>query len=241
MQIPQTVENLLAATAALQENYTPYKECYGRRHVLPKEKQEKFEEIFDSMEESVGISEDLAEKCEEAEKIMGEILMKSYEQADITLEDLSSLRKLGRGIHLQGMLRHSQSYDIPIRTGDTVTSLNLTLIHGSEESGKIQISMEDGTSGNISMDFKLAGGQVKGLILCDQRQGFEALQGQKEALENALESAGYQIKNISYGMDFKERNELLNEQVPGREAGTAQLYQIAKILVRSVAAVVRNY
>lgn len=239
LQIPQTVENLLAATAALQENYTPYKECYGRKNVLPKEKQEKFEEIVDSIEEAIGNPEDLTGKCEEAEKIMGEILTKSYEQADITLEDLSSLRKLGQGIHLQGMLRHSQSYDIPIRTGDTVTSLNLTLIHGSEESGKIQISMEDGASGNISMDFKLAGSRVKGLVLCDQRQGFEALQGQKEALEKALEAAGYQIKNISYGMDFKERNELLNEQVPGKEAGTAQLYQIAKILVRSVAAVVR--
>ena len=239
LQIPQTVENLLAAAEVLQENYTPYKECFERRNVLPKERQKEFEEIVDSMEEFVGDREDLAGQCEKAEKIMGEILTKSYEKADINLEDLSKLRKLGQGIHLQGALWRSQSYDIPIQTGDTVTSLNLTLIHGSEESGKIQISMEDERFGNISMDFKVAGGQIKGLVLCDQRQGFEALLRQKDTLEASLESAGYQIKNISYGMDFKERNELLNEKVQNQETDTAQLYQIAKVLVRSVATVVK--
>ena len=120
-----------------------------------------------------------------------------------------------------------------------MTSLNLTLIHGSEESGKIQVSMEDERFGSISMDFKVTGSRIKGLVLCDQRQGFEALQGQKDTLEASLENAGYQIKNISYGMDFKERNELLNEKVQNQEADTAQLYQVAKVLVRSVAAVVK--
>lgn len=239
LQIPQTVDNLLAAAEVLLQNYTPYKECFERRNVLPRERQKEFEEIVDSMEESVGDMENLEGQCEKAEKIMEEILTKSYEKADINLEDLSKLRKLGQGIHLQGALWRSRSYDIPIQTGDTVTSLNLTLIHGSEESGKIQISMEDEKFGSISMDFKVTGNQVKGLVLCDQRQGFEALQGQKVFLEASLESAGYQIKNISYGMDFKERNELLSEKVQNQEADTAQLYQIAKVLVRSVAAVVK--
>lgn len=239
LQIPQTVENLLAATEVLQENYIPYKECFERRKVLPEKQQKEFEEIMDSMEESVGEMEELTAQCEKAEKIMGEILTKSYENADINLEDLGKLRKLGQGIHLQGALWRSQSYDIPIQTGDTVTSLNLTLIHGSEESGKIQVSMEDERFGSISMDFKVTGSRIKGLVLCDQRQGFEALQGQKDTLEASLENAGYKIKNISYGMDFKERNELLNEKVQNQEADTAQLYQVAKVLVRSVAAVVK--
>lgn len=239
LQIPQTVENLLAATEVLQENYIPYKECFERRKVLTKEQQKEFEEIMNSMEESVGEKEELTAQCEKAEKMMGEILMKSYENADINLEDLSKLRKLGQGIRLQGALWRSQSYDIPIQTGDTVTSLNLTLIHGSEESGKIQVSMEDERFGSISMDFKVTGSRIKGLVLCDQRQGFEALQGQKDTLEASLENAGYQIKNISYGMDFKERNELLNEKVQNQETDTTQLYQVAKVLVRFVAAVVK--
>lgn len=240
LMVSPTIENLLAAASLIKEDFSPYKESYGRKNVLSKERREEFDEVVDSIEESIDKQEDLTEKCAKAEKIMSEILTKSYEQADISFEDLSRLQKLSRGIHLEGALRRSQSYDIPIRTGDTITSLNLTLVHGSEESGKIQISMEDETFGHISMDVRVKENQLKGLVLCDQRQGFEALKAQRKAMEADLEYAGYQIKNISYGMDFKERNELLQEQVQNSGQNTAQLYRIAKILVRSVAAVVRT-
>lgn len=240
LQIENTVANIMAASAMLEENYMPYKEGYSRRGVLSKERQKELEEALDAVEDSVGEEEALNTQCEKAEKIMNEILTKSYEQADISFEDLSKLRKLGQGIRLEGMLRQSKSYDIPIRTGDSITSLNLTIIHGSEESGKIQISMEDERFGNISVDMKVSGGQIKGLVLCDQRQGFEALKMQGMTLEAELTNAGYSVKNISYGMDFKSRNELLNENVKNQETDTSQLYQISKILVRSITAVIRE-
>lgn len=238
--IKNTVENIIAAGAILEEGYKPCKEAYGRRKVLPQERQEELEEAFAEIEEAVGEEEELNARCEEAEKFMEEILTKSYEQADISFEDLSKLRKLGQGIHLEGMLRQSRSYDIPIVAGDGITSLNLTIIHGSEESGKIQISMEDERFGNIAVDVKVSGQKIKGLVLCNQRQGFEALQEQGSALEQDLANAGYSVKNISYGMDFKSRNELLNAGTHRQEADTSQLYQISKILVRSVTAVIRK-
>lgn len=235
LQIPQTVENLMAVQSMLGEKLSVPKECYERKNVLPKERQQEAEEAFDGLEALDGEEEDLQAYCEKSEKIMEEILTKSYQQADINIEDLTKLRKLSRGIHLEGAMRRSHSYDIPIRTGDSVTSLNLTLIHGSKESGKIQVSMEDETFGTVSMDFKVSDHQIKGLVLCDRRSGFETLQSQKDALSSELEHAGYQIKNISYGMDFKERNELLNEAVQEPQADTGELYRIAKVLVRSVA------
>lgn len=240
LQVENTIGNILAAEAVLEEGYVPFKDAYDRRKVLSKERQDELEEAVDSIVDSIDEEEALVSQCEKAEKIMEEILTKSYEQADISFEDLSKLRILGQGIHLEGALRQSRSYDIPIRTGDSITSLNLTLIHGSEESGRIQISMEDETFGNISLDIKVSGGQVKGLVLCDRRQGFDALQEKDEALTADLEYAGYQVKNISYGMDFKSRNELLNETVENQKADTGELYQIAKILVRSVTAVIRE-
>ena len=87
---------------------------------------------------------------------------------------------------------------------------------------------------------KVSGQKIKGLVLCNQRQGFEALQEQGSALEQDLANAGYSVKNISYGMDFKSRNELLNAGTHRQEADTSQLYQISKILVRSVTAVIRK-
>lgn len=238
--IENTVENIIAADAMIDEGYKPYKEGYGRRKVLAQERQKEFEETLGAIEDSVGEEQELNARCEQAEKFLEEILTKSYEQADISFEDLGKLRKLGQGIHLEGMLRQSRSYDIPILAGDGITSLNLTIIHGADESGKIQISMEDEKFGNISIDLKVSGGNIKGLVLCDQRQGFETLQAQGSTLEKDLTTAGYSVKNISYGMDFKSRNELLSGGTNQQEADTSQLYQISKILVRSVTAAIRE-
>ncbi len=236
--IPDTMGNIMAMQTVLEGQQNVYGETYKRRNVLPQEERQELEDVVDSIEDALGEEAVLQEKCERSEKIMQDILTKSYEQADISFEDLQTLRQLGRGIRLQGAMRQSRSYDIPIRTGDTITSLNLTIIHGADESGRIQVSMEDGNYGNISLDFKLSDGKVKGFVLCDERSGYEALKAGEDALRENMENAGFQVRNISFGMDFKSRNELLNSQIETQEADTAHLYQISKMLVRYVRSVV---
>lgn len=238
--ISDTVGNIIAMQTVLEGQQSVYGEAYKRRDVLPRKERQELEDVVDSMEDALGEEAALREKCEQSEKIMQDILTKSYEQADISFEDLQTLRQLGRGIRLQGAMRQSRSYDIPIRTGDTITSLNLTIIHGADESGRIQVSMEDGDCGNISLDFKLSGGAVKGFVLCDERRGFEALKDGEEILKENIEHAGFQVRNISFGMDFKSRNELLNSQIETQEADTAHLYQISKMLVRYVRSAIEN-
>ena len=240
MQADKTIGNILTAGMMIKEGFSPYKEFYSGRKKFAQNDREKADEVIDSFEENMEDEAALNEQCAKSEKIMEEILTKTAKQADISFEDFRSLTQLQRGIRLQGVFRSSHSYDIPIRTGDSVTALNLTIIRGADESGKIQVSMEDENFGNISVDVKVSKASIKGLVLCDQRQGFEALQEQKELLENSLEDAGYQVKNISYGMDFKSRNELLSETERSGMADTEQLYQIAKIIVRSVTAVIQE-
>lgn len=238
--IPDTVGNIMAMQTVLEGQQSVYGEAYRRRNVLSQEERQELEDVVDSMDDALGEEAALQEKCQQSEKIMQHILTKSYEQADISFEDLQTLRQLGRGIRLQGAMRQSRSYDIPIRTGDTITSLNLTIIHGADESGRIQVSMEDGDCGKISLDFRSSGGKVKGFVLCDERDGFEALKDGEGILRGNIENAGFQVSNISFGMDFKSRNELLNSQIETQEADTAHLYQISKILVRYVRSAIEN-
>ena len=240
MQAESTVGNILIAKMMLEEGYSVYQEFYDSRKKLTKEEREELEETVDSFDESMEDEEALNAQCAKSEKIMEKLLTKSSERADISFEEFRKFQQIKRGIRLEGVFRSSHSYDIPIRTGDGITSLNLTIVRGADESGRIQVSMEDEEFGNIAMDFKASNESVKGLVLCDRRQGFDALQAQQEALAANLEYAGFQVKNISYGMDFKSRNELLTEAVQAQEAETGRLYQIAKILVRSAAAVIQR-
>lgn len=234
LNVSDTLEHVIAAKNIIEGGYVTYKEAYNRKWVLEKEEQEELDEVIEDIGDSIDDEGLLDAQCKKAEKIMEDVLAKSYEQADITIEDLNNLKQLSRGMHFTSAIRQSKSYDIPIKTGDSVTSLNLTIIRGADESGKIQISMEDEEFGDVSMEFKVSGSDVKGLVLCNQRQGYESLQDQKDTLTQNLVQAGYQVKNISYGMDFKSRNEMLSEKVSKEQADTQSLYQVSKLLVRSV-------
>ncbi|MCD7824527.1 MAG: DUF6240 domain-containing protein [Clostridiaceae bacterium] len=240
LQIEDTVENVITAKALLQGGSVPYRDFFDRKKEFAKKQSEELEELVDSFDGDIETEDALNSRCERAEKFISDVLTKSQETADINFEDLKAMQMLGQGFRLQGLLRQSRSYEIPIRTGDSITSLNLTLIHGEEETGKVQISMDDGKCGRISMDFKVADSSVKGLVLCDQRYGFEALQEQAERFKTNLENAGYQVKNISYGMDFKSRNDMLNKEASQGESGTDTLYRFAKIAVRWAADVIRE-
>lgn len=233
--MPETVGNLIAAKEALNGETDIYKEVYVRRKHLDKRQEEEFEKVIDELPEAVDSPEILEESCLKAEKIMQEILTKSHDSADITFKDLQQIRQLGRGLRLQAAFRESKSYDIPIRTGDTITSLNLTIVRGTDESGRIQISMEDESFGRLSLDFKVGkGAALKGLVLCSERKGFDTFMVAKEDLAQEIGQAGFVVKNISYGMDFKSRNERLGELEQETEVETKELYRLAKVLVRQI-------
>lgn len=239
-ELPDTLENIRAAEFMLEEGGSPMKELFGRRRVLTDEAQEELDTILEELPEAIESPEILQKKCEQAERFMAEILTKSSETADITSEDLKHLKLLGQSLRLQQTLTRKQSYEIPIRTGDTVTTLNLTILHGAEETGKVQIGMEEETFGRVSGEVQLQGEQIKGLILCDDRAGFDALKERGEALTERLESVGYSVKNISYGMDYRARSEMTGSVTGEKQADTAKLYQVAKILVRHVSDTVKQ-
>lgn len=241
LSVPETIGNLMAANEVLAGDVNVFKEVYDRRKILPKEREKELDDTIDAFLEAAGSEETMEKNCEQAEKIMQEVLTESYESADINFEELQHLQQIGRGLKLQVAFRKSRSYEIPIRTGDTITSLNLTIIRGADETGKVQISMEDETFGSISLDFKVTGeGSVKGLVLCSERQGFEALRSQQETWEEGIQDAGFSVKNISYGMDFKSRNELLDESSEATGTDTAKLYQLSKVLVRQITNALRK-
>lgn len=238
LQIEPTIENVMAAKHMLEGSVQPYKQFYNRKKGSER-KDEREEKLLDGFDEALESEEELNSQCEKAEKFIQEVLTKSAHRSDITFEDLQNLRQLGQGFRLQGMFRERRSYEIPIRTGNSITSLNLTIVHGEEESGRIQISMEDQVFGRMAMRFRFTGDALTGQISCDERQGYEALKAQEETLKERLSYAGYPVKSISYGMDFRSGNEWLKQWTPEKE-DTGALYQIAKILVRSAAAAVQG-
>jgi hypothetical protein len=180
--------------------------------------------------------------------MMEEVLKKSYDSPGMTYEDIQSLKRLGQGIALGRQMVQRHSYDVPIETGDTVTSLNITLIQGEDDSGRVQIFIpsfrddsEDSAEGHgeVSVEFRVSGEEIKGLILCGDRATYDRLSEQRDALTDSMEENGFRIKALSYGLDQKSRMDI-GEESPGRRVPTPRLYRLAKLTVNHMVTLFQN-
>ena len=62
---------------------------------------------------------------------------------------------------------------------------------------------------NISAEFRIQHGEVKGLILCDDREEYDTLSGDGEKLTEALRQDGYIVKNISAPSNATYKGEII--------------------------------
>lgn len=246
MQIPVTVASLGAAIQMIKEGYSPVKECYNRRNILGEKEKKEFEETADNMAEALDSEESIKSECEKARKYMEEILSRSYCEPDITSDELMKLKSLGRGIQLHGMMAGRRSYDIPVITGDTVTNMNVTILSGQDDKGKVRISIsnanEDGNGQNlnISAEFKISGSAVKGIVSCSNREAYEMVKESSMELKENMADAGFEVKNISCSLGTP-RGGIPDEKINlGNNASTSVLYKAAKIATCYLSGIVKN-
>ena len=159
---------------------------------------------------------------------MENILEHSYEKEMVTSDELQGLKQLRTGMIFQSSRAGRYNYDVPVMTGDQVMTMNVTLVQGEEDAGRVQIYMD-----NISAEFRIQHGEVKGLILCDDREEYDTLSGDGEKLTEALRQDGYIVKNISYSMNRRSRVEAMTTKA-GEKEPSSSLYRVAKTVVRYV-------
>lgn len=246
MQIPVTVATLGAAIQMIKEGYSPVKECYNRRNILGEKEKKEFEETADNMAEALDSEESMAAECEKARKYMEEILSRSYCEPDITSDELMKLKSLGRGIQLHGIMSGRRSYDIPVITGDTVTNMNVTILSGKDDKGRVKISAsnanEDGNGQDLSIsaEFRVSGSTIKGIVSCSSRESYEAVKESSMELKENMADAGFEVKNISCSLGTP-RGGITDEKINfGSNASTSVLYKAAKIATCYISEVIKN-
>ncbi|MBU5479492.1 hypothetical protein KQI69_09785 [Eubacterium sp. MSJ-13] len=246
LEIPATVENIEAAVNYVQNSYSPLRESYKHKDVLDRDEQEEFDDIIDGTVDSLDSEESIQKKSKEAEKYMEDILKKSYEKPDIKYDDLESLRMISKGIGLNRLMAERRSYDIPIKTGDTITNMNVTIISNDDDNGKIKVSIsgnnsdEDGFSafGDVTAELKVTDDSLKGYVFSSERQGYELLKESSGSLLEGLKAGGFEVKNISYGMNRVSQTDGF---AAGRsDVDASKLYKAAKIITKHLVATMRQ-
>ena len=128
-------------------------------------------------------------------------------------------------------LGRKETYDIPVRTKDGVTSIHLTINSKNDESGKVTAEFETERYGKVSARFAMKENGLDGFITTDSRAGLEELEGIKESLVHVFEENGVKTENLSivYGRNVQYREYL--SDINNSEATNKGLYTIAKTFI----------
>lgn len=178
------------------------------------------------------------EKLEESAK---EILSQTYSEEKIDSQRLAELKSIGQQMTFLKTLAKKEFYQIPIETEQGITNMNLTIIRGSETTGKVSVTVGSEALGNIKADFSLKDQALKGFISCDSRSGLEKLQSCAGEIESAAQENGVTVKQLDFGIwrrdsdTYSYQNPETGEQSAATEGNTERiLYRLAKAIVQTV-------
>ena len=235
IQLEDTLVNVRAVERILSGGFDLQKEIYKKKDLLSEEEKQAYLEEMESLPEALDSEKEMEMACSRLEERMEQILDRAYEQPKVTSLNLEELKQISQGMVLRSQLVRRHCYDIPMQMEDGVVTMNVTLVQGASDSGKVCIELSvpvrSETEARISMEFRTQKNGVKGLILCDDRETYQSLQQDKKVLEEKLEEKDFNIKNISYGMDYRSREQALADNTQ-QEVPTARLYQLAKTMVQ---------
>lgn len=240
--IEKTINNIAFAGSYLKNGNTTYKKLKDlvTEEGMGKEETDYKSELYDSMNglaESLVDDETMARQYEELDEKIAHLLTRELKNQTITSKEIADLKSISSGMKFVKSLGQSRNYEIPLFAGDTVTNINLKILSGFKESGKVDMTVYSEKLGNVEASFLVKGEEIKGVILSDSRDGLKELKEQKESLVHELKEINFSLKQLDYGSSLKggslnSVNGNLNKNK--NEVSTNQLYQVAKTLVSHI-------
>ncbi|RDY31258.1 DUF6240 domain-containing protein [Lachnotalea glycerini] len=235
---PVTIQNILAADSLLTNRGSMFKKLLSKE-----DESSSLTKAIEDISKSITSKEDMDMAYQEFEDTAIAALNEQAEQEDITSIDLKQLKLLRNEIRLTTNLSKEEKYEIPIKIGDELTSINLTVIRGTDTS-KVSITMDNSLVGKAAAEFTLKDNSASGYIAADSKSGLDVLKENQSELQTQLEMAGLTLNKVDYimskGIDINKFNEENSEMTQTNETSTKDLYSTARAFVVSMQKVQSN-
>jgi hypothetical protein len=170
-----------------------------------------------------------------------EAISQSYSEDKIDNQKLAQLKSIGQQLTFAKKLAQKECYQIPIETNRGINNINLTIIRGTQTSGKVSVAVQSEQLGRVKAEFTLKDKTLKGFIGSDNPKGLELLQKSSSELDAATAENSVSLKQLDFGV-VRSENDTYSYQNTNTEENTASmnadteriLYRIAKAIVRTV-------
>jgi hypothetical protein len=240
-QVPSTPMNIMIANQILSNGESPIKRFFQLKKENIVEKSENSLKEMNELSDTLIDKHSMEEAYNQMETDAKETLQRSYSEERIDSRRLAELKSLGQQMTFARKLAEKEYYQIPIETGRGITNMNLTILRGTEDSGKVSVTVRSEQLGNIKAEFTLKDRMLKGFISSDSRGGLEQLQKNAGELETAAAESSVTLKQLNFVVQHRDndtysyRNSSLEEGGTSRNTETERtLYRVAKAIIRTV-------
>ena len=219
--MPVTAYNIMAANQLLNPRGGIFKTLFERegKPDTP-DLEEAKEAIIEKFGEALGEPEDLAEAQQELAEVAENVMRTMEDSQGVTSVDLRDMRLLRQQIALGTRMAKDEHYAIPVLVGDELTNVQLKIVRGKEERGRVDVLFETPKLGKVAARFQVQEDSVKGYVVSDSNRTIEELKNQQDSL---AEQFGLQ-EGKSPTLDFAYSEELdLNRFAGGKTGNTANL------------------
>jgi hypothetical protein len=245
---PVTVDNLNAMNLLLNDRRSMYRKLSSLREEFEDvEFDTDLEQVIESMSDAFTSSDSVNEAFEDLEKVMKEMVSHAMDIPEYGRVDHRAISSLYKQISLTTNLAKEENYEVPVKIGDELTSINLRVLRQTEEKGKVYINTETDAFGKVMAEFSVSSQEVRGYVTTENEASAAYFREMSARMEVSLSEDGSMkvkievvtIEAIQVEMiarqGLEERLGLLqNEADTDNQVATSRLYLLAKLFLEEI-------
>lgn len=233
---PVTVDNILAAGAMTGGMGKGYKKMFSGNGSTEDDKRpedeimtkEDADRLVDSLNDKESASAAYKSFLDKAERIVREDTL-----AAETYEDVRTYSMLYKQVGFAASLASSENYEVPVYLEDGWTSVHLTIIHNSDETGRVRAAFESEQYGRVEASFMRKSNGVDGFIVSNSRAGVDNLKAIDDKIIEGFRKEHMDVSNLSYVFSANGNSRYIPES-EGSDVSDRELYRIAKAFIGAI-------
>jgi hypothetical protein len=195
-KVPCTTTNIILAGQLLSNDNSFFKKLYNLRDEKDEQKSRNHLKKIDELTDTLDNRDTMNEAYAQLESEVGDILSEEAQSEKIDSLRLAQLKSINLGMSFIRSLAKKEVYQIPVETKNGITSVNLTVIRGAKETGKVLVSAQSDQLGRIKADLSVKDQTLNGYIACDNGDGIKKLKSGIEELDTVLKEEKITVKNL---------------------------------------------
>ena len=177
--MPVTAYNIMAANQLLNPRGGIFKSLFKREDSAESPDIEQAKDaIIEKFGESIGTPEELAEAQQELADVAENVMRTMEDSEGASSVDLRDMKILRQQIALGTRMAKDEYYAIPVLVADELTNVQLKIVRGKEERGRVDVLFETPKLGKVAARFQVQGDSVKGFVVSDSHRTVEELKNQ---------------------------------------------------------------